>query len=38
MKRWKMSRGRSRKVFSRTASMTHKRNRGRRVQRGGVRL
>lgn len=38
MKRKKMSRGRSRKLFSKTASRRHKRNNLGHVMRGGIRL
>lgn len=39
MKRQKMSKGRSKRLFSKTASMTHKRNANRgNPMRGGIRL
>lgn len=39
MKRYKMSKGRSKRLFSKTASMTHKRNANRgNPMRGGIRL
>lgn len=37
-KRQKMSRGKSRRVFTRTAKKTHKRNISSRAMRGGIRL
>lgn len=36
--RKKMARGRSKKLFSRTAKRVHKKNIGTRVMRGGIRL
>lgn len=38
MKRFRMKRGRSRKLFSRTARKVHRRNGGSVVMRGGTRL
>ena len=39
MKRYKMSKKRSKRLFSKTASMTHKRNANRgNPMRGGIRL
>lgn len=37
-RRVKLSRGRSKRVFSKTASKTHKKNLHRTVMRGGIRL
>lgn len=38
MRRHKMNRGKSRRLFSRTASRTHVRNLGASPMRGGIRL
>lgn len=38
MKRFKMSRRHSKKLFRKTASFTHKRNLGHASMRGGIRL
>lgn len=38
MKRFKLSRRSSKKMFKRTASRTHKRNMGHASMRGGIRL
>ncbi len=38
MKRFKLSRRRSKRMFKRSASLTHKRNLGHANMRGGIRL
>lgn len=38
MRRRRLSRSKSRRMFSRTASRSHKRNRSTRIMRGGLRI